>query len=179
MKKCSQPGKECIVIFLWHMSQERNTLISWKNKKTKIGFANYVSKYLQKSEQCRDHLLSVHELGTIFDCKVCKKKQVFRKVNIRAHMIMHEKMFSCDVCGKGFSDKQILRTHFLKVHSSAEEQRQARKHICSKCPKRFYTATFFLVINIFTRKQRILVARYADTQQKQKMLLDPTRIRFI
>ena len=91
-----------------------------------------------KSEQCRDHLLSVHELGTIFDCEVYKK-QVFGKLNIRAHMITHEKMFSCDVCSKGFSDKQGLRTHFLKVHSSAEEQSQARKHICSKCPKRFYT----------------------------------------
>ena len=91
-----------------------------------------------RSEQCRDHLLSVHELGTIFDCEVCKK-QVFGKVNIRAYMITHEKLFSCDVCGKGFSEKNYLKTHFLKVHSSAEEQSQARKHICSKCPKRFYT----------------------------------------
>ena len=91
-----------------------------------------------RSEQCSDHLLSVHELGTIFDCKVCKK-QVIGKVNIRAHMITHDKLFSCDVCGKGFSTKHELKTHFLKVHSSAEEQSQARKHACSKCPKRFYT----------------------------------------
>ena len=91
-----------------------------------------------RSEQCRDHLISVHELGTIFDCEVCKK-QVFGKVNFRAHMIKHEQLFSCDVCGKGFSEKINLKTHFLKVHSSAEEQSQARKYICSKCPKRLYT----------------------------------------
>ena len=114
-----------------------------KEQEDKTWVCKLCTKIFTRSGQCKEHLLLVHELGSIFVCKVCKKK-VVGKVNIRAHMITHDKVLSCDVCGKGFSKSEYLKTHFLKVHSSMKEQSLAKKHICSKCPKRFYQANLLL-----------------------------------
>lgn len=56
-------------------------------------------------------------------CKYCLKdfSDVYK---LRRHLLLHtgEKPFSCELCGKDFNRKDVLRVHMQKVHFDERQQ---------------------------------------------------------
>ncbi|CAH0730173.1 unnamed protein product, partial [Brenthis ino] len=97
-------------------------------------------------EELMDHLINDHQRVIYTDiknhmvpfkfdddqlkCAICSEK--FAKFrNLTEHMNTHFRNYVCDVCGAGFVNRDILRSH-LRIHKTGD-------FTCDFCPKTFNT----------------------------------------
>lgn len=81
------------------------------------------------------HLARVHDSGSKdFVCPICPAKSFARKYDLTRHMnICHERNFECDVCGKKFGQKSVLKSHVVTVHQKLQS------FACDCCGLKFGT----------------------------------------
>ncbi|XP_049284785.1 zinc finger protein 888 [Anopheles funestus] len=85
-------------------------------------------------DECRK--LTKHRRKHKFQqCPVCMKQLL--KQNIGTHILAHQGVFRCDVCGKALSCKKSLKRHLETIHASPAD-RINHKYMCSLCPRKFY-----------------------------------------
>lgn len=101
------------------------------------------SAYLNR-HQVNYHKVNIDGVLLPNQCNVCSK--VFSKtITLQRHMKMHdsntvrEKKHLCDICGKGFAQKDKLTIHY-RVHTGD------KPYMCSHCDKRF-TKKEYLVMH--------------------------------
>lgn len=71
-------------------------------------------------------------------CKICKRI-LKSDIMLKKHMIQHEpKHHLCDICGKDFKRKDLLRMHF-EMHTGIKQYQ------CSYCTKAFVTRTYLVM----------------------------------
>ncbi|CAB3262394.1 unnamed protein product [Arctia plantaginis] len=82
-------------------------------------------------KEIKDHILPFKfDEGRIIKCVVCSNDHNNFKVLLE-HMNTHFKNYVCDVCGAGFVNNKILKTHAARHKTGVFE--------CSYCPKIFNT----------------------------------------
>lgn len=98
------------------------------------------SKKFKRRSKCNYHVKIFHKIGAKLECKVCKKP-FYYEYDMNIHMKTHNesKAAYCDLCGKGFSGKHVLKAHVISAHSSKQEKESARSHFCSICAKGFFS----------------------------------------
>lgn len=87
--------------------------------------------------QKRFHM--VHVDGVIENqCKICKRI-LKSPSNLQRHMLQHEtKHHLCDICGKDFTGKDLLRLHY-KMHTGVKQYK------CSYCTKAFVKRQYLVM----------------------------------
>ncbi|CRK96019.1 CLUMA_CG009459, isoform A [Clunio marinus] len=116
-----------------------------KNHETKEGFYNHkLRPHCLPCEICgktftkytlKKHLNGVHLNIKPYQCDICGNK--FCKASLAKHITTHislehrSKDFHCQICGRSYFNKELLRKHILNVHEKP-------KHLsCSMCGRRF------------------------------------------
>jgi len=97
-------------------------------------------KVFKRRSKCNYHVKMFHKIGAKLECKVCKKP-FYYEYEMNHHMKIHSdtKEAYCDLCGKGFSQKYVLKAHMISAHSSKQEKESARSFFCSFCAKGFFS----------------------------------------
>ena len=110
---------------------------------------DYVTKETNSKENRRnrsvkkisEHIYITHKIASKRKCPSCEDKFHYNW-QLKKHMIKHTESqgeyYICPQCGKGLRNKQLLKMHELRKHSTEEEKLRLSKFSCSHCDKKFY-----------------------------------------
>ena len=79
------------------------------------------------------HNRTIHE-GLDFHCDICGKDFAFKKVLRRHILTVHEgkKDFECNKCGHKFTQKNNLKCHIEEVHENKRRVKNVNKDLRTK-----------------------------------------------
>ena len=133
--ECSYCLKEFVKILNFgnHIKKDHENIKDHKCDSCDKIFEGDVNKFIE-------HIRTTHKKNNDIDfnakCETCgkvftKSKKVFEK-----HLKSHEQRLDCELCGKIFRNKLVLKRHIRHVHE------KLKPHICDVCGKAFTEKTW-------------------------------------
>ncbi|XP_055529162.1 transcription factor grauzone-like [Wyeomyia smithii] len=88
--------------------------------------------------ELREHFESVHNEEPYLMC--CDKK-LYKKYRMVQHLQLHldPSAFQCNICGKNYNSKKILREHEKEIHVNPKPIKTVNRVQCETCKKEFDT----------------------------------------
>ena len=87
----------------------------------------YASKKTMLRHLKKQHKWTKKEMEKLkYQCPVCKIS-FWKKADMEAHIIIHNRKFDCSICGKDLKTKFALKTHVEYIHEGREKD---KCHIC-------------------------------------------------